>query len=108
MSLLQGLAQFSPSSTMKQIAMTLAGTGSDREGLFMQAYWEQREAHGTWYRKTAAVGGWDTSDLPRFSYHEKAADPDLRPAGIQIGILALWSILLFASAFVVFLRYDVR
>ena len=46
--------------------------------------------------------------MPRFKAPEIALPDYVTPALIDIGLLAVFSIIAFAGAFVAFLRYDVR
>ncbi len=50
----------------------------------------------------------DVSELPRFEAPSHTFSEAIAPSVVDVGLLALFSVLCFAWAFVVFLRYDVR
>ena len=50
----------------------------------------------------------DLKELPRFQAPEYKFKEAVAPTVVDMGLLALYSLLAFAGAFVAFLRYDVR
>jgi len=50
----------------------------------------------------------DVSELPRFEAPSHTFSEAIAPSVVDVGLLALFSVLCFAGAFVAFLRYDVR
>ncbi len=115
------LARSSPAFAFNNATVRLAGTGLQRQQRFLDAFNRYRLRYRTWYIDTsdrdrlrrahpAKYGEyqWDISDLPRFTYRETGSDGDLQIALIDIGILAVWSILFFAGACIAIHRYDLR
>ena len=50
----------------------------------------------------------DLSELPRFQAPDYTFKEAVAPTIVDMGLLALYSLLAFAGGFVAFLRYDVR
>lgn len=128
------LSRFSPASAYQLAATNLAGTNIDLKTRYedaMTAYRttlttfvdqkraeEQREqmrqqssrSSGS-VRITFSGGGntpVDVSEMPRFEEPEQSFAEALEPSIADVGILGVLTVLLFAGAFVAFLRYDVR
>ena len=115
------LARFSPAFAFQNAVIRLAGTGLDRQRRFGKAFARHREIDMQWYRQAtdlyllqrvhpAKYGepAWDVSDRPRFIYRESWPEEEVRPAFLDLGILAAWALLFFAGACVGMVRYDVR
>lgn len=123
------LARLSPSATFALAAADLAGTGlalPERFAAASRAYAEtferfQREKTGgaagalrivvrrsdeaTPEAPTARI---DPRELPAFAFVPVPLAESLRDALGDLAVLALWTALFYAAAFVSFLRYDVR
>ena len=119
------LSRFSPASAYQIAAMNLAGTNVEMKARYESAMHDYHSAFTTFVnakreeeRMRSQGRGprsrddsdepLDLSELPRFeapgyTYGEAAA-----PTVVDMGLLALYSLLAFAGAFVAFLRYDVR
>ena len=121
MSLSVGLGRLSPAFALGNAVVRLASTGVDRHRAFQRAIEEHRSRHEKWLYKTkdrdrfrqmhpAKYGQyrWDVSDLPTFTYRDPKSREDLQTALFDIGLLAVWGLVLFAGAYIAFLRYDLR
>ncbi len=53
-------------------------------------------------------GTLDVSDMPRFEAPAHKLSDAIAPTIIDFGLLAIYTLIAFAGAFVAFLRYDVR
>jgi ABC-type transport system involved in multi-copper enzyme maturation permease subunit len=116
------LARLSPAGSASYAAMSLAGTGPERDYRFRTALREYRSMFTVYYDKknseeiarhgNPAVGGMLVkkvfSDLPAFEFHEEPLAASVDRALPDLGFLALWSALFFITAYFYFLRYDVR
>jgi hypothetical protein len=51
---------------------------------------------------------WDISDMPRFVYHDAPSSEEVQTAMVDVGLLAIWGLVLFLGACVAMLRYDLR
>ena len=121
MSLSVGLGRLSPAFALGNAVVRLASTGVDRHRAFQRAIEEHRSRHEKWLYKTkdrdrfrqmhpAKYGQykWDVADMPAFTYRDSLSREDLQAALFDIGLLAVWGLLLFAGAHIAFLRYDLR
>ena len=127
------LSRFSPASAYQLAAMNLASTDiavktryEDAMQLYRTAFNEavdkKREADGghdgiqmRWDSESGMKitlgrdgGALEVSDLPRFTAPELSFAEALAPTIVDFGLLAVYTMLAFAGAFVAFLRYDVR
>ena len=127
------LSRFSPASAFQLTAMNLAGTNTTLKSRYeyaMNAYRTEfsefadakeeeqmrgleREARfqGGGHRIRIFGGGEETidaSEMPQFTAPSQTMSEAIAPSVVDLGLLALYSIVAFAGAFVSFLRYDVR
>jgi ABC-type transport system involved in multi-copper enzyme maturation permease subunit len=120
-SLARLISMISPLANMSYLATDLSSTGTENQAHFgrLASLWSQ-----TFYRdyrtrkvqelraKDPTADAWNTaidmSDAPRFRYVEEGLGGRLRAALPPFGVLAGTAILLFAAAYVAFIRYDVR
>lgn len=127
------LSRFSPASAYQLAAMNLAGTDIAvktryEDGMqlyrtaFNDAVEKKRKADGgqdgiqmRWSSDTGMKisfgregGALDVSDLPRFTAPEIAFAQAFAPTILDFGLLAVYTMLAFAGAFVAFIKYDVR
>jgi ABC-type transport system involved in multi-copper enzyme maturation permease subunit len=117
------LSRFSPASSYQIAAMNLAGTNVELKARYEMAMHEYHKAFTTFVnakREEERLAGrrgrsqnnsdetLDLTELPQFSPPEYAYSEAVAPSILDMGLLALYSILAFAGAFVAFLRYDVR
>jgi ABC-type transport system involved in multi-copper enzyme maturation permease subunit len=127
------LSRFSPAASYQLASMSLAGTGIALKSRYEDAMREYRTAFTQYVtrkqKETGAQGGFritvdsqtgfhfsvsrergtlDVSDLPAFAAPAVRFAATAAPALIDAGLLAVFSLLAFAGAFIAFLRYDVR
>ncbi|OGG54968.1 MAG: hypothetical protein A3F84_27485 [Candidatus Handelsmanbacteria bacterium RIFCSPLOWO2_12_FULL_64_10] len=115
------LARLSPAFALKNATVRLSGAGVDRQQRFEGAYIRFNGVYLDWiwgaledfYRRRfneAKYGKykWDVSGMPRFVYQETWTEEDVQIALVDVGILAVWGLALFAGAYVTMLRYDLR
>jgi ABC-type transport system involved in multi-copper enzyme maturation permease subunit len=127
------LARVSPASAYQLASMSLAGTGVSLKSRYEDAMREYRTAFTRYVdrkqKETGGQGGFritvdsqtgfhfsaprergtlDVSDLPAFLAPVTRFDETASGALIDAGLLAVFSIMAFAGAFLAFLRYDVR
>ena len=127
------LSRFAPSSSYQLAAMNLAGTNISLKQRYeesMRAYRraftnfaqvKQREAEKEQQEQQSQGGDavtirfsgagdkpLDLTEMPQYEAPSPSFEEAISPSIIDIGLLALYSIVGFAGAFVAFLRYDVR
>lgn len=127
------LSRFSPASAYMLAAMNLAGTDLEEKNRYEDAMNEHRERFndfiaskekedglagrvmitfdsesGFSVRQGRDEGSLDLSQLPVFSAPVYTFSEALKPSIIDMGILVLFTLIAFAGAFVMFLKYDVR
>jgi hypothetical protein len=115
------LSRFSPAGSTSYAAMSLAQTGLHQEFRFQQAVRDFRAEFTRFYdrksdeqvaltqnKAASSVVKQDLSDLPDFSFQSEPLSACLERALPDLGFLMMWSLVLFAGAYVNFLRYDVR
>jgi ABC-type transport system involved in multi-copper enzyme maturation permease subunit len=127
------LSRVSPASAYQLASMSLAGTGVSLKSRYEDAMRTYRngfiEYVGRKQKETGTQGGFritvdsqtgfhfsaprergtlDVSDLPAFLPPAVPFGETAETAVIDAGLLALYSLLAFAGAFLAFLRYDVR
>jgi ABC-type transport system involved in multi-copper enzyme maturation permease subunit len=127
------LSRFSPASSYQLAAMSLAGTGVEIKTSYEDAMRNYRTSFVDYVEKkrkeSGGVGGiritmdsetgfkfstdrdqgtLDLNDLPRFVPPQHSFVEALAPAAVDFGLLAFYTIVAFAGAFVSFLKYDVR
>lgn len=124
------LSRFSPSSAYQLATMNLAGTNTTLKARYeesMKAYRtsfsqfvddkreeerkrnrQQQSGQRTVIRFGGGDQALDVSELPRYEAPESTFAEAIKPSVIDIGLLALFSIVCFGGAFTMFLRYDVR
>jgi ABC-type transport system involved in multi-copper enzyme maturation permease subunit len=127
------LSRFSPASSYMLAAMNLAGTDLEEKNRYEDAMNEHRDRFNNFIsekekedglagrvmitfdsesgfniRQGRDEGSLDLSQLPVFSAPVHTFSEALRPAIIDMAILALYIFIAFAGAFVMFLKYDVR
>lgn len=117
-------SRLSPASSYQIAAMNLAGTNVELKAryetamhdyhkaftTFVNAKREEERLAGRRGRGRAGQGDetLDLTELPRFVAPGYAYSEAVRPTIVDMGLLALYSLLAFTGAFVAFLRYDVR
>ena len=124
------LSRFSPSSSYQLAAMNLAGTNTTLKTRYEESMRIYRTAFSQFVedkrveerkklleqqrgqRRVMIFGSGneslDVSELPRFEAPSHTFSEAIAPSVVDVGLLALFSVLCFAGAFVAFLRYDVR
>jgi ABC-type transport system involved in multi-copper enzyme maturation permease subunit len=127
------LARVSPASAYQLASMSLAGTGVSLKSRYEDAMREYRTAFTRYVerkqKETGGQGGFritvdsqtgfhfsaprergtlDVSDLPAFIPPVTRFGETAAGAVIDAGLLAVFSLMAFAGAFLAFLRYDVR
>lgn len=122
-SLAMSISRFSPASAVTYIGMNLVGTGFDEQENFLEMLTAYRERFTKFIedemaREEQQSGGFrshsdergtlDFTRLPQFEYERLSAQQGISLALPDMLMLALISIIFYAVAFVLFLRYDVR
>lgn len=127
------LTRLSPASAYQLAAMNLAGTDIALKSRYEDAMREYRTRFTQYVEKkqkeSGTQGGFritvdsdkgfsfsaprdrgtlDLSDLPVFAVPVRTFDAAAAPVVVDAGLLALYSLLAFAGAFLAFLRYDIR
>ena len=124
------LSRFSPSSAYQLAAMNLAGTNTTLKERYEESMKVYRSTFSQFVedkrteerkkmleqqqgrRRFMFFGGGDetldVSELPRFEAHTHTFSEAFAPSVVDVGLLALFSVLCFGGAFAAFLRYDVR
>ena len=127
------LSRFSPAAAYQLAAMSLAGTGLELKSRHEDAINEYRDgfkqfvekkqeeyglpnvvevsitSEGSFNIQTSREGpGLDFGELPQFDAPHTTYAAALTPAITDLGLLAFYTIVAFAGAFVRFIRYDVR
>ena len=127
------LSRFSPASAYQLGAMSIAGTDISTKSRNEDAMNEYRTRFNDYVEKKQDEGGaaghvmisissedgvnvdapreqgtLDMSDLPRYVPPKISYAESVTPAVIDFGLLSIFTIVVFAGAFVRFLRYDVR
>jgi len=100
------ITQFSPSAAFTYLATDIAGTGILEEYKLKQAVLRYKDLV---YGKPTDSGGNLLGDFPAFSFQRSSVKEVLSAEGfINLTILIMFNVLIFAAAYVAFLRYDVR
>ena len=100
------ITRFSPSAAFTYLATDIAGTGILEEYKLKQAVLRYKDM--VW-DKPVDSGGNLLGDFPAFSFQRSSVKEVLNAEGfINLTILIMFNILIFAAAYVAFLRYDVR
>ncbi len=127
------LSRFSPASAFQLAAMQLAGTDVNLKTRYeeaMQTYRQSFNAYrekkqqesgntggiritvdsnsGISFQTPREAGTLDLSDMPRFEAPKIQLPEYIAPAFVDIGLLVIVGMMVFAGAFAAFLRYDVR
>lgn len=116
------LSRLSPAGSAAYAAMSLARTGLERDFRFRLALRDYRTILTAYYdrksrelvnltegrRIPAVMATQNFTDLPAFEFQEESLASSLNRALPDLGFLLVWSLALFAVAYVKFLRYDVR
>lgn len=118
--LARALSMVSPLAAFTYVATDLTSTGMRNEaylgrlgGVWDRAFWDYARAKLDGLQaKDPATDWWNTavdmSDRPRFEYREEALGARVAAALPGLLLLAGYGLVLFALAYVSFLRYDVR
>lgn len=102
----KNISRFSPSAAFTYLATDIAGTGILEERKLKQAVLRYKDLV---YGKPIDSGGNLLGDFPAFSFQRSSVKEVLSAEGfINLTILIMFNILIFAAAYVAFLRYDVR
>jgi hypothetical protein len=115
-SLALNMARVTPAAAFQLAAMRLAGTGLETKQSYMARLRDYQKAYSAFLNEKMGSGivvsgeppKPTLAELPRFDPPKLTFRAALAPALIDIGLLALYVLLAFAAAYVVFLRYDVR
>jgi ABC-type transport system involved in multi-copper enzyme maturation permease subunit len=116
------LSRLSPAGSASYAAMNLARTGLERDLRFQAALLDYRSEFTRYHDRksrelvaltqngqiSSSMVKQDLSDLPSFEFREEPLSASLDQALPDMGLLALWSLALFVTAYFTFLRYDVR
>jgi len=116
------LSRLSPAGSVSYAAMSLAGTGLERDFRFRAALRDYRSQFTSYYdRKSrelveltrrqqipSVMAKQDFTDMPAFQFQEESLDASLDKALPDLGFLVVWALALFAIAYFRFARYDVR
>jgi ABC-2 type transport system permease protein len=116
------LSRLSPAGSASYAAMNLARTGLERDLRFQAALLDYRSEFTRYHDRksrelvaltqngqiSSSMVKQDLSDLPSFEFREEPLSAALDKALPDMGLLALWSLALFVTAYFTFLRYDVR
>lgn len=115
------LSRLSPAGSTSYAAMSLALTGIQRDLRFQAALRDYRADFTRYYDRKGdeevtlsrnkfenTTAKLDLSDLPEFSFQDESLSASADRALPDLGFLVVWSLVLFAGAYVNFLRYDVR
>jgi len=102
----KNISRFSPSAAFTYLATDITGTGILEEYKLKQAVLRYKDLV---YDKPTDSGGNLLGDFPAFSFQRSSVKEVLNAEGfINLTILIMFNILIFAAAYVAFLRYDVR
>jgi len=102
----KNISRFSPSAAFTYLATDIAGTGILEERKLKQAVLRYKDLV---YGKPTDSGGNLLGDFPAFSFQRSSVKEVLNAEGfINLTILIMFNVLIFATAYVAFLRYDVR
>ncbi len=118
------VARLSPASAFSLAATDLAGTSLALKRRYTELANAYQDSYATFIRgKTGTSGGFmittrgqqqeepepiDVTELPVFTYEEPETQAFIGEALPDLGLLLIFNVMLFAGAFVAFLRYDVR
>lgn len=121
------IARISPSAALSLAVSSLAGTSLDLERHYLDAAADYQKEFAKFIKsKTGMVSGGrmimmrsvvedgkkpepiNPHELPSFSYKPLALSDQLGPAIVNMGIVALFSIVCFGLSYASFKRYDVR
>ena len=121
-----GIARLSPAATFSLAAANLAATSVDLKASFQEAASVYQQNYAKFMEeKTGSSGGFvmrmrrhgmeeeeqeviDPLEIPVFEYEMPAASELIESSLMDLGFLFLFNIIFFISAFVAFLRYDLR
>lgn len=118
--LARGLSMISPLADFTYLATDLTSTGTMNLFHFgrLREIWDQAfEAYeqskiATLRKKNPAVDWWNTpvdvSDMPRFQYKEEALAARVKGTLWPFAIMMMMTLVVFVSAYISFVRYDVR
>ncbi len=129
------LSRASPASAYKLTAMNLGGTNTSMKNRYedqMLAYrdtynayidtkWQQEQDEQAELLAAQRQGGGavltfagagnqaiDTSDMPQFVASKESVAEVIQASILDFGLLAIYTLLAFAGAFIAFVRYDIR
>lgn len=125
------LSRLSPASAYKLTAMNLGGTNTsmkkryeDQMFAFRETYityvdakWQQEMAARQQVQRRGSPRTWfggsgdkaiDASDRPRFFESDEPMATVIKASILDLGLLAVYTVLAFGGAFLAFVRYDVR
>ena len=102
----KNISRFSPSAVFTYLASDFAGTGILEERKLKNVVLQYKSV--VW-DKSIDSGGNLIGDFPAFSFQRSSVKEVLNAEGmINLTILILFNLLIFAASYVAFLRYDVR
>lgn len=128
------LSRLSPASAFSYAVMDLTGTGFKGQQRFLQSVTDYRREFAKFverkvFETMGAINVYvpvsqagaaaeelekatkvrvDVRDIPAYRQHEESLAESLRDAIVDLSILLFYNVLFFISAYVAFLRYDVR
>jgi ABC-type transport system involved in multi-copper enzyme maturation permease subunit len=118
--LARALSMISPLADFDYLATDLSSTGVQNQGHFARlrrawdrVFWDyQTKKMAEFKANDPTADEWNTAidmtDAPRFRYVEESLGGRVRAALPPFGVLFGFGIVLFAAAYVAFIRYDVR
>jgi ABC-type transport system involved in multi-copper enzyme maturation permease subunit len=121
-----GLARISPAAVVSLASMEIAGTGVHMQEAYVEAAQRYQKTYAEFMKQKTGMnvgGGFvfrvttdseeekkpiNVQEIPSFEFQPPALSASLGAVAVDLGLLALTTLLSFAAAFVGFLRYDVR
>ncbi|HEU4387364.1 MAG TPA: ABC transporter permease subunit [Blastocatellia bacterium] len=105
------LSRLSPCSAYANAVMELAGTGVFRHERFLRLLDEYRRDFRGYFddlerQNVKTVNSFD--NVPMFSFHEEATGSVIGRVTIDVGVITIVTVILFAGAYFSFVRYDIR
>ncbi len=108
----KNIARISPTSCLSFAVMNLADTGFPAQQRFIKALNKYQREFTNYInekmKNIVQMQKLDLSDMPKFEYPGISFKDSLKLSLIDISILVIYLIFLFISAYVSFLRYDLR
>lgn len=121
-----GLSRISPSAVVSLAAMEIAGTGVHMQESYVSAAERYQKIYAEFMKEKTGVnmgGGFvfrittdsdekkqplNVQEIPKFEFQPPPLTASLGNIAVDLGLLALFTLVGFIGAFIGFLRYDVR